>query len=1020
MAARPSDQSITSGPPDQPHSGVLRARLLGDVELMADGRPLSLSAWPRRSARSLLLLLLATSGHRLPKERAMDVLWPDLPPGRPRSTWYQAVSTLRRTLEPGLVGRSPSAFLSADATTIWLEIAAPSWVDVDAFEAALCRAESVAADEQRAALRAAISLYTGDLLAAEPEVDWAIERREELRNRWQRAILELARLDMQAGEPLATEAALHAVVAGDRTEEEAHRALIRAYLATGERNKAVRQYERCRNALWTDLAIEPSDATRELLATRQSVTPPQSLSQTIGTPGPPHRPPPVAATPFVGRDREMALVEDLLWQPDERMVTLTGPGGVGKTRLAMEVACRREHDDVKVVFVSLAGTRSEHVVLAAVAQALDVGPASSGSLLSAVVRRLAGHQVLLVLDNFEHLAKAAPIIARLLGECPLLTVLTTSRRPLHLAAEHVVEVPPLSLPSGRQPSIAAIERSDALNLFVRRARAASAAFTLTEDNASILVELCTRLDGLPLAIELAAARVRVLPPQAILARLDRRLDVLAGGPIDAPRRQRAMRDAIRWSYDLLTEEEQAVFRRLSVFAGGATLPAATSVAVDIGGREDVNISIDTPPSDTALAPLPRLLETLVEHSLLQSAPGGDGEPRLVMLETVRAFAQELLEASGEAGAVRHRHATHVTAFAESVAPGLERPAQAAELDRLAGEMDNVRAALSWALQQDESSTSLRLATAMAHFWFVRAMPHEGLRWLEASLATTPGVSGPLKTHALLWASALAHLQGDVSRHRDFAKRGLAEARVSDDPFGVALALFQLGVAAEDQRDLDRAAALYEDVLRMMRHIGEPYWIAILLSNLSEINLLRGHLREAARFADNALSHFRALGNEWGLAQGLGAAAAVASANDEPRRAATLLRESLATSLALEDHRGIAGTLAGLAGLLAATGAHQQAAFLLGAAAATGEAGNVLQIAHHAYYERVLTETRAILGSDAFALAWEAGHQLSVTEAIAQAEGVAQRVEAPANVVPFWRRSRDNLEADTESGCRLVE
>ena len=940
----------------------------------------------------------------------MDVLWPDLPPERLRSTWYQAVSTLRRTLEPGLVGRSPSAFLRTDATAIWLQIASPSWVDVDAFEAALCRAESVAADEQRAALRAAISLYTGDLLAAEPEVDWAIERREEQRNRWQRAVLELARLDLQAGEPLATEAALHAVVAGDRTEEEAHRALIRAYLATGERNKAVRQYERCRNALWTDLAIEPSDATRELLATRPSVTPAQSLSQTIGAPGPPHRPPPVAATPFVGRDREMALVEDLLWQPDVRMVTLTGPGGVGKTRLAMEVACRREHDDVKVVFVSLAGTRSEHVVLAAVAQALDVGPASSGSLLSAVVRRLAGHQVLLVLDNFEHLAKAAPIIARLLGECPQLTVLTTSRRPLHLAAEHVVEVPPLSLPSGRQPSIAAIERSDALNLFVRRARAASAAFTLTEDNASILVELCTRLDGLPLAIELAAARVRVLPPQAILARLDRRLDILAGGPVDATRRQRTMRDAIRWSYDLLTEEEQAVFRRLSVFAGGATLPAATWVALDFGGRIEVILTIGMPSSDPAPAPLPKVLETLVEHSLLRSEPRGDGEPRLVMLETVRAFAQELLEASGAADAVRHRHAAHVTAFAEAISPGLKRSAQAAEVDRLASEIDNVRAALSWALQRGEPSTALRLATAMFHYWFVRGLPHEGSRWLKESLAATPELNGPLKTRALLCASALAFLQGDLSRHGELAKRALAEARASDDSFGRALALFQLGVGAEQQQNLGRAATLYEQALDVMRQIAEPYWIALLLSNLGDVSLLLDRRQEAARFANEGLSHWRTLGNEWGIAQGLGTAAAVASANDEPRRAATLLRESLATSLALEDHRGMAGTLAGLAGLLAATGAHQQAAFLLGAAAAIGEAGNVLQIAHHAYYERVLTETRAILGGDAFALSWEAGHQLSVTEAIAQAEAVAQHVEAPANVVPFWRRSRDNLEA----------
>ncbi|MGH8723123.1 MAG: ATP-binding protein, partial [Burkholderiales bacterium] len=334
-----------------------------------------------------------------------------------------------------------------------------------------------------------------------------------------------------------------------------------------------RQYERCRQALQDDLGIEPSDATRALVAAPGAGAR-RAASDPLAAAAPANHPPPTPATPLVGRDRELDQIEDLLWRRDVRLVTLTGAGGVGKTRLAIEVARRIAQEDGSVVFVPLAGIRAPELVLFSVGQALGVRGQEAGSYLAAVLRHIGQHEVLLVLDNFEHVAAATSVMSRLLAGCPGLTMLVTSRAPLHLGAEHVVEVPPLALPGGRNPSFTALARSEAVTLFVQRAAAAKTDFALTERNAPTIARLCARLDGLPLAIELAAARVRVLSPRAILARLDHRLDLLTGGPRDAPGRHRTMRDAIGWSYDLLDEAERALFRRLAVFAGGITLEAA--------------------------------------------------------------------------------------------------------------------------------------------------------------------------------------------------------------------------------------------------------------------------------------------------------------------------------------------------------------------------------------------------------------------------------------------------------------
>ncbi|MDP9371880.1 MAG: protein kinase, partial [Chloroflexota bacterium] len=482
----------------------------------------------------------------------------------------------------------------------------------------------------------------------------------------------------------------------------------------------MRQYARCVAAVREELDVEPDAETVALAAEIRSAGPNPSVPLVSAAPARRFDNLPAPPTPLIGRGRELESLQDLLLDPDVRLVTVTGPGGIGKTRLALEAARQAAEEFAGgVCFVPLAAIRDPQFVMPTVARMLEVDEVAGRPMVEVLGHALRERDLLLVLDNLEQVIEAAGDLGSLLAACPRLAILATSREPLHLRAEHVVATPPLAVPPlGQRGSLAhlgaqAAGRYEAVTLFAERARAVRPDFALTDANASVVAALCARLDGLPLAIELAAARSRHLAPAALLARWERRLPLLAGGPRDLPERQRTLRDAIAWSHDLLTPAEQALFRRLAVFAGGFTLEAAEAVCL--------------PPDDERTA-IADGVWALADKSLLRREDAPDGEAHFGMLETIREFGLEHLAASGEETAVRQAHAAYVLALVERAEPALTGPEQGIWFDRLEIEHDNLRAALAWTLDRRAADVALRLGAAPWRFWSARGYLAEGRGW----------------------------------------------------------------------------------------------------------------------------------------------------------------------------------------------------------------------------------------------------------------------------------------------------
>jgi predicted ATPase/DNA-binding XRE family transcriptional regulator len=683
--------------------------------------------------------------------------------------------------------------------------------------------------------------------------------------------------------------------AGLTQEELAARAgLSPAAVGTLERGVRSRPYPHTVRAL-ADALNASEEERAALLASvpeRGGVTPP--VTEAVSPP-----PLPGHATAIVGRERELAGIAGLLTAPETRLLTLTGPGGVGKTRLATEAArtlLDRGRFRDGVAFVELAPLTDPALVLTAAAQALGLREAvAAGGRTPAEVLRLylQGGSFLLVLDNLEQVIEAAPEVADLVESCTDLTVLATSRAPLRVRGEQEYPVPPLPLPDlARNPTEDQILESPSGRLFLERARSVSPEFRIDGDNAADVARICRRLAGLPLAIELAAAKIRFLDPASLLSRLDQ---VLSAAPArDLPERQRTMRSTLDWSHGLLTEPQRILFRRLSVFAGGFTLPAAEAVGENGGRAEGVLEE----------------LGALTEQSLVTVDRESQDGARYGMLEPVKQYAFEMLEGSGEAAEARRRHAEHFVALAQTADPALLGPDHAIWLGRLEREHDNLREALRWARESGDVRTGLRLAGELGWFWWMRAHLHEGRRWTEeflgrdAAEGSAPDL-GPARAKAVLNAGRLAFGQGDLDRAAGILEEGVDLYRRLGDERGAAFALAELGQLLRARGEHDRAAALSEEGLALGRGAGDTLAAAIALNTLGHIARHRGDSGPASALHAESLAMFRTMGNERGIAYALASLGIAALESGELERAEALGDESLSLYEKLGDKAGMA-------------------------------------------------------------------------------------------------------------------
>ena len=648
-----------------------------------------------------------------------------------------------------------------------------------------------------------------------------------------------------------------------------------------------------------------------------------------------------------------------------RLVTMTGPGGVGKTRLALAVA-----DQVGdafpdgLVFVDLAPLRDPALVLSHVAMMLGLREAAERGLVDVIHEYLRGREMLLLLDNFEHLLQAAPVAPDLLAAGPKVKILITSRAPLRVRGEREYPVPPLSLPVGAETGdLTMLEANEAVAFFVDRARAVRPDFALTADNAAAIAEICARLDGLPLALELAAARVKTLPPATLLHRLGARLPLLIGGSRDAPERQRTLRAALAWSHDLLSPEEQTLFRRLSVFVGGWTLEAAEAVA-GLGNELDVLAGLDG----------------LADQSLIrldESSP----EPRYGMLETIREFAQEQLAASGEEATLREAHAAYFLGLAEQGKPHLYGAGQRIWLRRLEAEHPNFRAALEMLAASGDHERHLRLAANLGLFWFLHGHLAEGRAHLERALAYAVAPT-PLRAEALTGIGRIAASQGDLAAAETWLRQSEELARALDVPAVLWQAQFQRGVAAEWAGDDDRAVSLYESALVVARERDDTQAAGVVLYALGDAAYRRGDLQTAERLGGEAVALLRSAGDEFVLSLNLASDGQVALARGDTPRAVAAYCEARDLALGIGSDLNVANALAGFAAVAVARGDYFDAARLLGAAETLREASQWARLSNYAHHAQTTEVVRSVLGAAAFDDAWHAGHALSEAEAIA--------------------------------------
>jgi predicted ATPase/DNA-binding SARP family transcriptional activator/DNA-binding CsgD family transcriptional regulator len=946
---------------------AVRVWLLGSFRVSVGSRTIEGDAWRLKKAAALVKLLTLAPDHRLHREQAMELLWPDLEKEAASNNLRQAIHNARRNLipEPSMGTR----YLASEDESLVLCPEGNLWVDVEAFEEAALTARH---SRDPAAYRVALELYAGELLSGDRYEEWAENRHEELRRLYLALLVELAGLYEERRDYGQAVETLQRALSDDPANEGVQAGVMRLYALSERQAEALAQYERLREALSGHLGTEPGATTRalrdEIAAGRFPPTQPSAPA--------PQEPPeagkhnlPAPRTSFVGREREVVDVKRELAMTG--LLTLNGTGGCGKTRLALEVA----RDLVGaypdgVWMVELAPLSNPVLVPQTLAATLGVREQPGRPLLDTLLGALRDKEMLLVIDNCEHLVEGAAVVAdSLLDSCPRLRVLATSREPLKVTGELSRLVPSLSAPgTQRSPTVQELEGYESARLFVDRASKRHPAFELTTENAQAVAQVCTRLEGIPLAIELAAARIGVLSAKQISERLGHSLKLLTGGYRTAEDRHQTLRAALDWSSELLSESEQVLFRRLSVFAGGFTLEVAESVGAG-EGIEQVDVL--------------ELLGGLVEKSLVVAEESWERGARYRLLEPIRQYAQEKLEQGEEEHQTRFRHAEWYLTLAEEADKESSGPGHARWLHRLETEHDNLRAALDWSLEEGDAELSLRLAGALWLFWFTRGYSTEGWGWLEKAISL--GGSPAARAKVLTGAGWIIMFHDDFATAKTLLEESLALYRELEDQEGIASSLNFLGyVGLLGGRYDIPLADLLEEALAVKPRIKNRRTIANTLVFAGLDALRRGEWDSAVTLHEEALELYREIEDKWGITIGLMNLGLMLVAMEHLARGAALLRELMHVSRELDDKLANQYSFFGLACVADSEGNTARAARLWGVSEAIREVAGI-QLPPLASsvmrYESRLTRARDQLGEAAFEEAWAEGKAMTSQETV---------------------------------------